>query len=144
MQEGIRGRLTEKRVRMTLAGWTNSQGEARLRTQDAQGQQTDRHRQTDDSPAEKSHSFQRPPHPETLPGAGKIPQSPLPVLPCGVPTHTSGRGSWQAPQEPFYAGGVRAGGRRDEERGVAGGRAGSGQRLHKGPSVCPSCPWVQI
>lgn len=31
-------------------------------------------------------------------------------------------------------------GGRDEGRGVAG----SGQRLHKGPSVCPSCPHTDI
>lgn len=70
-----------------------------------------RHRQTDSSSAEKSYSFQNPPHPETFPAAGKIPQAPLPALPCGVPTHTSGRGSWQASQEPFCEGGVEAGGR---------------------------------
>ena len=98
----------------------------------------DRQTQTDGNPAEKSHSFQRPPHPETFPGAGKIPQSPLPALPRGVPTHTSGRGSWQAPQEPFCTGGVRAGGQRGrrEEWRAGRQRAAATQR----PQCLPLLP----
>lgn len=65
-----------EKVRMTLDGQTDSRGQARLRT----GTSRNSKMQTDTSSTEKSYFFHSPPHPESFPGAGKIPQTPLPTL----------------------------------------------------------------
>lgn len=71
----------------------------------------------------------------------------FPCMPAhALPTHTLGRGSWQAPTGTFVCGGVSVNrgeaGSRNEKRSVE--QAGLGLRLHKGPSVCPSCPHTDI
>lgn len=111
--------------------WMDSPpGTSQVGPGDTQGQQT----QTDSRPF-----LLEPSPPRKLLWNWKNPPGPPARLARGMPTHTSGRGSWQAPQEPFCAGGVEAG-RRQGRRERSGGRAGSGQRLHKGPSVCPPAP----
>lgn len=82
--------------------------------------------------------------PGKLPWSWKSPQAPLPASPVACPLTPQAEEAGRPHRNlSVGGGGVEAGGWQGR-RERSGGRAGSGQRLHKGPSVCPSCHRVQI
>lgn len=95
---------------------------------------------------EKSYSFQNLPHKPPRPWK-KIILGPPSASLCPAHSHL-GQRKLASPTGTFVwgggAGAVSGAGGRDEGRGAPAEQAGSGQSLHKGPSVCPSCPHADI
>lgn len=93
-----------------------------------------------DSNVEKSRPFYNLLHRESLPDPGKRILGPPVCLPMPRPLTPWAEEAGRPPQEPLYGVSANRGGEQERRDEWTAGR----QRLHKGPSVCPSCPHTDI